>query len=125
MKEYEKWFKKAEDDLFVIKHILTLKDAPANICCFHSQQAAEKYLKAYLIGKNIVFPKTHDLELLVKLAIRVNPVFNDILANAISLINYAIVPRYPDLLDDLTIADAEKAYQDALTIKEFVLKNFF
>ena len=125
MKEYEKWFKKAEEDLFVIKHILTMEDAPANICCFHAQQAVEKYLKAYLIGKNIVFPKTHDLELLVKLSICINPLFNDILAKALSLSNYAIVPRYPDLLGDLTVEDAKQAYQNAVTIKEFVLKYFF
>ena len=45
--------------------------------------------------------------------------------NAIVLINYAIVPRYPDLLDDLTLADAKQAYQNALIIKEFTLKYFF
>src|ERR1035437_8298324 len=32
---------------------------------------------------------------------------------------------YPDLLDDLTVEDAKKAYQNAVTIKEFVLKYFF
>ena len=125
MKEYEKWFKKAEEDLFVIKNILILEEAPANICCFHAQQAAEKYLKAYLISKNIVFPKTHDLELLVRLCIKINSRFNEILPNAVGLIDYAIVPRYPDLLDDLTIEDAKQAYQNALIIKEFTLKYFF
>jgi len=47
------------------------------------------------------------------------------LAKALSLSNYAIVPRYPDLLDDLTVEDAKQAYQNAVTIKEFVLKYFF
>lgn len=124
MKEYEKWFKKAEEDLFVIKNILILEEAPANICCFHAQQAVEKYLKAYLISKSIVFPKTHDLELLVKLCIQINPRFNEILSKALSLIDYAVVPRYPDLLDDLTIGDAQHAYQNAIIIKEFILKYF-
>ena len=32
---------------------------------------------------------------------------------------------YPDLLDDLTVEDATQAYQNAVTIKEFVLKYFF
>jgi HEPN domain-containing protein len=125
MKEFEKWFKKAEEDLFVIKHILKLENAPADICCFHAQQAIEKYLKAYLISKNVLFPKTHDLQLLVQLCIQINPIFNDILPQALSLINYAVVPRYPDMLDDLTIEDAKLAYQNALFIKEFILKYFF
>jgi len=30
-----------------------------------------------------------------------------------------------DLLDDLTVEDAKQAYQNAVTIKEFVLKYFF
>ncbi|MBW1960508.1 MAG: HEPN domain-containing protein [Deltaproteobacteria bacterium] len=29
--------------------------------CFHAQQCAEKYLKAFLTFKNIDFPKTHDI----------------------------------------------------------------
>ena len=61
MKEYEKWFKKAEQDLFVIKNIINIIDAPYEICCFHAQQAAEKYLKAYLTAHNVDFLKTHML----------------------------------------------------------------
>ncbi len=84
MKEYEKWFKKAEQDLFVIKNIINISDAPYEICCFHAQQAAEKYLKAYLTA-----------------------------------------PRYPDEMHDLTLLDAQQAYQNSLTIKEFVITHFF
>lgn len=125
MKEFERWFKKAEEDIYVIKHLLTLNDAPPTICCFHAQQAVEKYLKAFLISKNILVPKTHDLELLVKLSIGINSLFVDILSKAISLSNYSIIPRYPDMLDDLTIEDAKNAYQKTLDIKYFILKNFF
>lgn len=125
MKEFERWLKKAEEDLYVTQHLLTLNDAPPTICCFHAQQAVEKYLKAYLITKNILVPKTHDLELLVKLSTDINPLFNDILSKANSLSNYSVIPRYPDMLDDLTIEDAKKAYRKALEIKHFILKNFF
>jgi predicted AAA+ superfamily ATPase len=38
---------------------------------------------------------------------------------------YSIVPRYPDLMDDLTIEDARQAYSNAIAIKNFVLKHFF
>ena len=33
----------------------------SSIICFHSQQAIEKYLKAYLMLKEAAIPKTHDL----------------------------------------------------------------
>ena len=32
-----------------------------NIICYHCQQAAEKYLKGFLVSKYIPFEKTHDL----------------------------------------------------------------
>ncbi|HEY2726586.1 MAG TPA: HEPN domain-containing protein, partial [Parafilimonas sp.] len=69
MKEFEKWFKKAENDLLVIKNNLSADEIPFDACCFHAQQAAEKYLKAYLVSKQIHFPKTHDLQSLLNLCI--------------------------------------------------------
>ena len=48
MKDYERWFKKAENDLLAIKNNLAAENIPADTCCFHVQQAPEKYLKAYL-----------------------------------------------------------------------------
>lgn len=125
MKEYEKWFKKAENDLLNIQNNLKSENIPADTCCFHAQQAAEKYLKAYLISKNIEFPKTHDLQLLVKLCIQANSQFDEISSNAFKLLDYSIAPRYLDLTDDLTVEDAKQAYQNAVVIKDFILKHFF
>ena len=124
MKEVEKWFKKAESDLLVIKNNFAATEIPVDACCFHAQQAAEKYFKAYLISKQMTFPKTHDLQSLLNLCIGINPSFNKITEPAIRLTDYAISPRYPDALDDLTIEDAKKAYEDAVKIKDFILKNF-
>ncbi|MDQ6756145.1 MAG: HEPN domain-containing protein [Bacteroidota bacterium] len=125
MKEFEKWFKKAENDLLVITNNLASVNIPVDACCFHAQQAAEKYLKAYLISKEISFPKIHDLIALNNLCINLNTAFVEIQESALRLSDYAITPRYPDALDDLTLEDAKKALQDALTIKNFILRNFF
>jgi len=125
MKEYEKWFKKAESDLLTIENNLLAKNIPSDTCCFHAQHAAEKYLKAYLVSKNIIFPQTHDLEFLLRLCLEINLIFENIKVNTRSLYTYAIIPRYPDLSDDLTVEDAKQAYENALTIKQFILKHFF
>ena len=69
MKEFEKWFKKAEGDLIIISSVISLNDAPYDLCCFHAQQASEKYLKAYLISVNKDFPKIHDLFKLLHICI--------------------------------------------------------
>ena len=125
MKEFEKWFRKAESDLLVIKNNMASTEIPVDACCFHAQQAAEKYLKAYLVSKQINFPKTHDLKALLSLCITMHPFFTEINESAIRLSDYAITPRYPDAFDDLTLSDAKIAYEDALFIKDFILKNFF
>lgn len=114
MKEFEKWFRKAENDLLVIKNNLVSDEIPIDACCFHAQQAAEKYLKAYLVSKQINFPKTHDLQSLNNLCITINVSFNQITEPAIRLSDYAIAPRYPDAFDDLTIDDANNAQKDHL-----------
>jgi HEPN domain-containing protein len=44
-----------------------------DIVCFHAQQAAEKYLKAYLVFLEQDFPKTHALEDLVLIASSKDP----------------------------------------------------
>ncbi len=125
MKEFEKWINKAENDLLSVTNNLNANNIPVDICCFHAQQAVEKYLKAYLISKNVVFPKTHDLEALLHLCEQVNNSFGSILIESRSLSRYAIAPRYPDIGDDLTIEDAQSALQDALKIKQFILQHFF
>ena len=125
MKEYEKWFRKAENDLLAIKNNLAAENIPADTCCFHAQQAAEKYLKAYLVAKNIKFPKTHDLKFLLKRCIDLTDSFSVIELPVFSLITYAIDPRYPDEMDEPTIEDAVQANANALVIKDFILKHFF
>jgi HEPN domain-containing protein len=124
MKEFEKWISKAENDLLSIANNLNSDNIPVDICCFHAQQAAEKYLKAYLISKNKVFPKTHDLEALLYMCAGENEIFHSILPEARSLTRYAIAPRYPDIADDLTIGDAKQAFEDVLKIKQFILQYF-
>lgn len=39
-----------------------------DIVCFHSQQAVEKSLKAVLAAREVVYPRTHDIGLLLQLA---------------------------------------------------------
>ena len=45
----EEWVEKAEEDFDAADVLLYGRDVPiAAIVCFHCQQCAEKYLKAYL-----------------------------------------------------------------------------
>ena len=42
MKEFEKWIRKAENDLLSITNNFNAKEIPVDVCCFHAQQLAEK-----------------------------------------------------------------------------------
>ena len=62
------WVEKAENDLRNSEYIIMMEhDCPTDTVCFHSQQCAEKYLKALLVCRGISFPKTHDLVVLFNL----------------------------------------------------------
>src|SRR5579871_1151495 len=64
---YEKWLRRAEEDLAVADQ-LVLDGVPYfGSIGFHAQQAAEKFLKAFLVWHQIEFPKTHDLSKLLEL----------------------------------------------------------
>ena len=60
------WIVKADHDLTAAAQILKLgKAAPTDTVCFHAQQCVEKYLKAILVYRNLPFPRSHDLRVLM------------------------------------------------------------
>jgi HEPN domain-containing protein len=122
-KNFKEWIKKAEKDLIAAKHLLSIKpNPPYDIICFHAQQCAEKYIKAFLIYKEIEFEKTHDLGKLVGLASINDESFIEIIDIAEKLTDYAVDVRYP-APEEITEEEAKEAIKIAEEIKEFVLKK--
>jgi HEPN domain-containing protein len=62
---------------------------------FHCQQAAEKYMKALLQELGTAFPKTHDLDTLVKLLLPDVPTLARFRRRLDALTSYAVEYRYP------------------------------
>jgi len=117
------WIKKAENDLINAKNSINIKPTPPlDTVCFHAQQCAEKYLKAFLVYHEIEFPKTHDLEELVGLASRADKSFIEILDMCVRLTDYAVYVRYP-IFEEPTLEEAREAIETAEKIKNFVLKR--
>jgi len=56
----KEWMEKAEEDFKFASSSLELEDYFAQIC-FHFQQAAEKYLKTFIIANNLEFRSVHNL----------------------------------------------------------------
>jgi HEPN domain-containing protein len=92
-------------------------DCPFETVAFHAQQCAEKYLKALLISRSIDFPRTHNLQRLLKL------LPGDVAAPLRSeqaewLTKYAAEPRYPGKVPIPSPAEAEEAVRLARGVRD-------
>lgn len=115
-----KWLIKAESDMKAAKHLFEAKEIITDAICFHCQQCAEKYLKAYLVSKEIEPDKTHKLELLLTEYMRHEPSFVEI-QDAKYLTEYAVEIRNPGDFYYPSDEEAREAYEMAEKVKKFVL----
>jgi len=115
------WLDKANKDLLSAEHELSVPDTVTETVCFHSQRAAEKYLKAYLMSLDIPVVKTHEIgELITKCEGKDKEIFA-LKEEADKLTDYAVGIRYPDVLAVPPLEEAEEALQIVRKIKKFVL----
>lgn len=90
----DEWLKKAEEDYQFAASVLETSAFYAQIC-FHFHQAAEKYLKALIVARDLEFQKIHDLLVLLKLCSTVEPFFREIKDDCKFLNRFYIDTRYP------------------------------
>lgn len=111
------WLNKAEEDLrFAEVNLLEGNEFFAQIC-FHFQQAAEKYLKAYIIGNGLDFGRVHDLVHLLRTCMAHDPTFDDLKEECILLNTAYIETRYPvHWPTNYTKETAEQAHAAAVRI---------
>ncbi|MFQ5640166.1 MAG: HEPN domain-containing protein [bacterium] len=92
----KQWLAKARNDLLDADNNLKAEEIPFDTVCFHCQQAAEKLLKAYLVGKEQSYPITHDLFLILEKILPINPQAEQLRDALAVLMPYAVEIRYPD-----------------------------
>jgi len=119
----KKWLIKANNDLKVGENEIKLPvgEMVTEAICFHSQQAVEKFLKAYLITRKTEFGRTHNLEFLLELCIKEDKEFKEVDIGNLSF--YAVEVRYPDEFYIPTIDEAKECVKIAKKVKAFVLKK--
>jgi HEPN domain-containing protein len=116
------WKSKADNDLKTVDQILENDDPVTEAVCFHCQQAAEKYLKMFLVRHMIKPPRTHDVGLIVTECAKIDPSFAE-LADCAYLTDYAVEARYPDDFFVPAREDMVKADADARRVRDFVLSR--
>ena len=94
-REVIEWVDKAEGDFISARREYRARNRPNyDAACFHAQQSAEKYLKAYLQASDVPIPKTHDLVRLLS-EIPPTPVLESLRSAMATLTAYAVEYRYP------------------------------
>ena len=92
----QEWVSKAEDDFKLAYLAMEAGEMPIpSGVCFHAQQCAEKYLKAFLQEHQINFPRRHDLIPLLEMCLHVNSTFENLRDALVELEGYAVAIRYP------------------------------
>ncbi|RMI06727.1 MAG: HEPN domain-containing protein [Calditrichaeota bacterium] len=121
--EVKEWLKKAEADFEGALQLARRRKNPLpDLICFHCQQAAEKYLKAFLVMNEVPFPKTHDLLLLLTLARGFEPRL-ELYRDLLDLLNpYSIQYRYPG--EEATFEEAKNGLKAIKDFRKFVRELF-
>jgi HEPN domain-containing protein len=118
----EEWLDKAEEDYQSLQ--ILFKKSPSDFAttiCFHSQQCAEKYLKATLIKHCIEPPWIHTLETLLDLIIPEVPELEEYREMLAQLTPYATEYRYPGKVAN---KDDAKTCVDIITKFQKNIKSF-
>jgi HEPN domain-containing protein len=117
------WVNKAEGDfggVLVLRRSRRLRRY--DLICFLCQQCVEKYLKARLNEAGIPFPKTHDLALVLNLAVRVEPLWESLRQELRGLTDAAVATRYPG--HDSTRQVATEAYTTCTKVRGLAGQSF-
>ena len=115
------WLDKADQDFrFAQINLEEGKPFFAQIC-FHFQQAAEKYLKAYIVAHELEFRKIHELPLLLRICTSKDPSFNQLMDDCEFLTTYYVETRYPvHWPTNFSYDETQKALHSASRIRSLI-----
>lgn len=122
----QNWLFRANEDIAVIHNLVKSGvEHYTSTICFHAQQSAEKFLKAYLVFHNVDFPKTHDLDFLLSECQKIEKGVFEI--DLKSLTDFGVAVRYPD---DFYIPDVKEtleywdiAFEIKVIVERMIVKN--
>ena len=115
----KEWVKKSDSDFRVMKREFKVTEDPSyEAVCFHAQQCVEKLVKAFLVEWDLAFPKTHNIEELIKLTLPIRPEWNVLIKSRAFLSEYATDSRYPG--DSVYKDEAQDAVNECIRLREII-----
>lgn len=119
-KLFKEWLDLADNDLGFAKAAFDEFDEFYSQICIQSHQAAEKYLKGFLMFHKKNFPRIHDLSYLVEQCAKIDKEFGEYSNLCKKITDYYIYLRYPVTLPPRTKAEAKEAIEIADQIGSLV-----
>ena len=117
-----KWIEKAEHDMEIAVKDSNTANPVTDMVCFHMQQCAEKYLKAFLVFHGVEYPRTHRLAALVNLCSKIDPDFASLIDLGVDRLSaYATGLRYAEDFYMPTLEEMREAIDIAQKTRVFVL----
>ena len=117
LKQYVlQWIEKADEDRLVVHQLFEADSIARGTIGFHCQQAAEKYLKAFLIFHGIEPERTHNLEFLLARCSDIDTIFSAI--DLLNLTDYGVEARYPGDFLEPTVGEIKELIQVVDKIRE-------
>ncbi len=117
----KQWIESGDHDLGTAQVTFLYLPSYRDTITFHCQQAAEKYLKGFLLFLETPFQKKHSLNYLLGLISSKIEIPEDIYENATLLEDFAVEVRYPDTSIDLLDIDIQQSIDIAKLIRKFTL----
>jgi HEPN domain-containing protein len=111
------WLNRAKSNLAQSKIGAGNPDIYLEDLCFNAQQAAEKALKAVLIHREVFFPRTHSIAVLLSLVEQALSIIPSRVKNSSILSDYAVEIRYPGVSESVSQAE----YEEAVNLAEQVV----
>jgi len=119
----EEWLKKADEDFQFAVSVIDVSNFYAQIC-FHFHQAVEKYLKAFIIDREVEFKRIHDLPILLKSCMECDNTLEELMDACKFLNRFYIDARYPvHWPSDYDKEEAMLAQNAAALVKKVITKN--
>ncbi|MBI2749382.1 MAG: HEPN domain-containing protein [Burkholderiales bacterium] len=120
----QRWIWKADRDFLLATQV---SRSFSDMAAFHYQQAAEKYLKAYLSFHGVGPKRTHNIGTLALMASQIDPAFSQLagVADVDAITEFATLFRYPneEEVDFPEEVDLESARSFCLAAKQMVVER--
>ena len=115
------WISKAESDWKTGRDEMATENPATDTICFHMQQCAEKFLKAFLIFNGREIRKTHDLAEIITECKELDPDFQKLIELKVqNLTEFGVQFRYPMEIMFPSREETEEAIELTQKVKYFV-----